>query len=277
LVGGAGDDSITSGAGNDLIDAGAGNNTVVAGAGDDMIATTTLTDSSNINGGTGTDRLATTTGTITSTDASGVNSAFISISGAAAPTVAGVETVYASVDTTDGTQAAPIVLDLTAVTGITTLNLEQVSASASTSGFKVNNFAGSTVNMYGATTGAVEDKYTTFDGTAQASLTLNLEDYDAAASGITTVTGVNSVTVQGKSTSQFTGSADQQNSLVTLTANSVDSAIIKTTGSAAANLGAGETQTVTLTGNDTAGAFLTVWEQLFLTQHQQLKPQVQQT
>jgi len=245
LVGGAGDDSITSGAGNDVIDAGAGNNTVVAGAGDDMIATTTLTDSSNINGGTGADRLSTTIGTITSTDTSGVNAAFISISGAAAPTVSGVETIYASVDTTDGTQAAPIVLDMTAVTGVTTLNLEQVSASASTSGFKVNNFAGTTLNLYGATNGAVEDKYTTFDGTAQASLTLNLEDYDAAASGITTVTGVNSVTVQGKSTSQFTGSADQQNSLVTLTANSVDSATIKTTGSAAANLGAGETQTVT--------------------------------
>jgi hypothetical protein len=258
LIGGAGDDSITSGAGNDLIDAGAGNNTVVAGAGDDMIATTTLTDSSNINGGTGIDRLSTTIGTITATTMSDVNSAFISISGDAAPTVAGVETIYASVDTTDGTQAAPIVLDMTAVTGVTTLNLEQVSADATASGFKVNNFAGSTVNMYGATTDAVEDKYTTIDGTAQASVTLKLEDYDAAASGITTVTGVNSVTVQGNSTSQFTGSADQQNSLVTLTANSVDSATIKTTGSAAANLGVGETQTVTIESNNTAGATLTV-------------------
>jgi len=245
LVGGAGDDSITSGSGNDLIDAGAGNNTVVAGGGDDMIATSALTDSSNINGGTGTDRLATTTGEITSTDTSLVNAAFITISGDSAPTVTLVETIYASVDTTDGTQAAPIVLDMTAVTGVTTLNLEQVSASNTTSGFKVNNFAGTTVNLYGATNLAAEDKFTTFDGVAQASLTLKLEDYDAAASGITTVTGVNSVTVQGNSTSQFTGSADQQNSLVTLTANSVDSLNIKSTGSAAANLGAGEEQTIT--------------------------------
>jgi Ca2+-binding RTX toxin-like protein len=233
LTGGAGDDSITSGSGNDLIDAGAGNNTVVAGAGNDLIATTSLSDTSNIDGGAGTDRLSTTTGTITAATSSSVNSAFISISGDAAPTVTGVETIYVSVDSNAGTQTIPTNLDLTKVTGATTLFLEQTGAA--NSGSKITNFGGSALTLYGATTGATEDRFVTLDGVSQAALTVTLEDYDAPADAVMTVTQVNGLTINSRSTSQFTGNADQGNTLITLTANSVDSIAINTSGSAEAN------------------------------------------
>jgi hypothetical protein len=258
LRGEGGDDSITSGAGNDLIDGGAGNNTIVAGGGDDRIAVTTLSDTANIDGGTGADVLSTTTSKITATSSDGVNSAFITVTGDAAPTIVGVETTYISVDTTGGTSTIPVVLDMTKVTGVTTLNLEQDSDDQTASGFKVNNFAGTAINLYGATTGAFEDKFTTLDGVGQSAVTVTLNDYDAPASALTTVTGITGLTVQSNSTSQFTGSADQQNSLVTLTANAADSVKVISTASAAANVGAGETQTVVISADPVGGGDATL-------------------
>ena len=233
-----GDDSITAGAGNDSINGGGGNNTIVAGAGNDLIGVTSLSDSSSTDGGTGTDVLSAVATTITASSASGVNSAFITMTGDAAPTVAGVETIYFSaVSDTASTAAIPTVLTMTGVTGVTTLNLKEVAPLATTA-LKVLNFAGTTINLFGATGTAVEDKFTTFDGVGQSSLTLNLNDYDAVPAGTTTVTGVTNLTIAGKSTSQFTGTADQGNSLIAVTAATVDSLTITTSGSAAANAAA---------------------------------------
>jgi len=255
LTGGTGDDSITSGAGNDLIDAGSGNNTIVAGGGNDLIATTSLSETSSIDGGTGTDRLSTTTGTITATSASGVNSAFITVTGGdAAPTVTGVESIYVAFDSSAGTQTTPTVLDMTKVTGATSSTLFLEANGGAATGLKVNNFGGSTIKLYGATAGAAEDKFTIFDGIGQSSLTLSLEDYDAVAAGTTAVTGVSNLTIDSRSTSQFTGSADQGNTLITLNATGVDTLTVRTSGSAAANT----TAFVATTMNATAATGLTL-------------------
>jgi len=238
ISGGAGDDSITSGAGNDSIDAGAGNNIVVAGGGNDLIGTTSLSDTSNIDAGTGTDVLAASSTAVTATSASGVNSAFIATSSGVdtAPTIAGAETIYIGFVSSAGTTTTPTVLDMTKVTGVTTLNLE--ANGTNTSVARVTKFAGSTINMYGATTGAAEDLTTTISGASQSSLTLALQDYDAVAGGTTTVTGVSNLTINSRSKEQFSGTADQANSLIALVANGVDSLTISTSGSAAANASA---------------------------------------
>lgn len=232
ILGGAGNDVITAdtgndyidgGDGNDQIDAGAGADTVVGGAGNDQIAVT-LSDSTSVDGGDGTDRVAATSGTITSTTPSSVNGAFITVAEDAAPKLTSVETLYASI-------TAPAVdkgLDLTAASSLTSLFLETAAVAT-----KVTNYAGSSVRLYGATTDAVEATTLLLDGVGQSSLTVGLEAYDGATD--LTVTGVGALTIEGRSTSQFTGSADQDNELDDVSAAAVNSLTIRSTGSAAAN------------------------------------------
>ena len=134
-------------------------------------------------------------------------------------------------------------LDLTAAAGLRTLFLETAAADMT-----VTNFAGSAVTLYADSTGGVASTLLTLDGVGQAALTVTLENYDGdTASDDLTVTGVQSLTVAGRSTSQFTGNAAQDNAIDILTAASVDTIRITTSGSTAANAEALAINTVTAT------------------------------
>jgi hypothetical protein len=232
LSGGTGDDSLTGGAGNDRIDAGAGTDTVSGGAGNDNIKAS-LSDDTNIDGGDNTDRLANTTGTITSTTVADVEGALISVDEDAAPTITSVESAYILVDGDAGDESSPVTLDFTAVTGMTTLYLGTDDGSADDF-ITLKNFSGTSITAYGAITGTTaEIDNLVIDGTGQAALTLSLEEFNQGSTGTVAFTGVNAVTVSGKSTSQFTGSADQSNALGIVTAAAADSVTVSTTGSVA--------------------------------------------
>jgi len=261
LSGGTGNDSITAGAGNDLIDGGGGSDTISAGAGDDLIAIAVLNSNTSVDGGAGTDRLSTTTGTITSTTATSVRDAMIPVTDSAAPKLTSVNTAYVSITPTSTSASSPLNLDLTGVTDTTTLFVNPIDAN-NNDFIKVTNFGGSAVTVYGALTNSVETKSLVIDGTGQAALTVSLEDYDTNnTADVFTVTDVSALTISGRSTSQFAGSADQNSSLGVVTANGADTITVSTTGSGAANttaltlqeLNASVASTVTLTAgtNDT--------------------------
>jgi Ca2+-binding RTX toxin-like protein len=252
LSGGTGDDSLTGGAGNDRIDAGAGTDTVSGGAGNDNIKAS-LSDDTNIDGGDNTDRLANTTGTITSTTVADVEGALISVDEDAAPTITSVESAYILVDGDAGDASSPVTLDFSAVTGMTTLYLGTDDGSADDF-ITLKNFSGTSITAYGAITGTTaEIDNLVIDGTGQAALTLNLEAFNQGATGTVAFTGVNGLTISGKSTSQFTGSADQSNTLGVVTADAADTVTVSTTGSVAsgsltiASLSATNASAITLT------------------------------
>lgn len=235
ILGGAGNDTISGDTGNDYIDggdgddqinAGTGTDTVLGGAGNDQIAVS-LSDSTSVDGGAGTDRVAATSGTITSSSATSVNGAFIAVAEDAAPKLTSVETLYASI-TGAATDKG---LDLTGASSLTSLFLETAAVAT-----KVTNYAGSAVRLYGATTGAAEATTLLLDGVGQSSLTVGLEAYSGPTD--LTVTGVGALTLEGRSTSQFTGNADQANAVDAVVATAASSLTIRTTGSAAANVNA---------------------------------------
>jgi len=238
VTAGAGNDSVTAGAGNDTIDAGSGIDTVNAGAGDDRIALSTLTDNHSLVGGTGSDRLSTATGTITATSLAAAT--FINTTESVAPKMSSIDTAYIRITEGSSTSTTPQTLDLTGSTGMGTLFL--AINDALNDGFvRVTKFDGTAITLYGATSGAnqSETKSLSISGNSQAALAITLEDYDTAATTDTfTVTGVQGLTIAGRATSQFSGAADQTNSLGVVKADTADSLTISTSGSAAANTGA---------------------------------------
>lgn len=256
INGDSGDDLISGGDGNDLIDAGSGTDTVDGGAGNDNIVVT-VSDNTSVDGGTGTDRLAAITGTITSTSTSSVNSAFITVSESAAPTLTSIESAYISINADASTGATDfITLDMTDAAATTSLFLETADAEPT----KVTNFAGTSIKLYGGTNSAVASDSMVLDGVGQAALTVTLEAFaQSAATASLTVTGAQALTVAGRSTSQFTGSADQDNYLGDIVASSVDSLTISSSGSSAANADALIIDDVTATAANTlavtVGAF----------------------
>jgi Ca2+-binding RTX toxin-like protein len=240
ISGGLGNDSIDGGDGNDQIDGGTGTDTLIGGAGDDRFITT-LSDTTSVDGGTGSDRVAATNGTITATSAASVSGAFLAVSESIAPTLTGVETLYARVDADSGTSTSPVLFDLTGASSLTTLHLDTDDTTGPQDSFMtVRNFAGSTINLYGGTNfgSGVEADNITLDGVGQSSVTLNLQAFEQIAGSTLTFTGFSAVTIDSDSTSQLTGSADQDNALGVVTANSANTLRITSNGSAAANAGA---------------------------------------
>jgi len=256
---GAGDDNITAGDGDDKITTGTGDDTVSAGAGDDLIATASLSVDDSFDGGAGTDRLSTTTGTITSTSAASVNSALIDVVDDVAPTLTGIESLYISINADASASATDYVdLDLTGAADATSLVLETADAEPT----KVTNFAGSSIALYGATSGAIESEDLYIDGVGQSAVTLTLHDYDNAAdTGQNTFTGIDSLTVKGQSKSVFTGNAAQDNTLGDIVATTAETIAITTTGSDNATDGASALTIDEITGtratafNVTVGSF----------------------
>jgi len=236
VTGGSGNDSITAGAGNDVINAGSGIDTVVSGGGDDIIAVSQLSSGTVIDGGTGTDRVSASTGLDTSTSTTLVNAQFITVASDITPTLTAVEQLYLNATPTGTGQTTPLNINFSKAANVSTLWLKETAASA-TQAVKLTDFGGSTINLYGAAAtplSAAESQYLTIDGVGQA-VTVNLHDYDAAAGGTLSATDVTTLTLVGRSTSQFSGNADQDNSFVAVSAASVDSIVVSTTGSSAAN------------------------------------------
>jgi hypothetical protein len=259
---GTGSDSITGGAGNDLINAGSGADTVDAGDGNDQIVVA-LSDSTSVDGGAGTDRVSAATGTITATTAASVSGQFITVADSIKPGLTGVESLHVSLDTSTGTAASTQVnLDLTDASSLTSLFMDTDDTGGNEFG-KVTNFAGSAATLYGggSTISATNEiDNLTFDGVGQSAVTLNLQAFVAPATASTlTVTGIQSLTIAADSTSQLTGSADQQNQLGNVTANAATGLTITSSGSAAANANALLINAVSATGvNDislTTGTF----------------------
>jgi hypothetical protein len=259
---GTGSDSIVGGAGNDVIDAGSGSDTVDAGAGTDQIVVT-LNDSTNVDGGAGTDRVSAATGTITSTTAASVSGQFITVTDSIAPTLTGVESLHITLDTTTGTAASNQVnLDLTSATSLASLFMDTDDGGGNEFG-KVTNFAGTSATLYGGDTAISatnELDNLTFDGVGQAAVALNLQGFLQPAAGSTlTLTGIQGLTIAADSTSQLTGSADQDNFLGIITANGVTSLAVTSSGSATTNAAALTTAAISATGANaislTSGAF----------------------
>ena len=239
ITSGSGDDNLTGGDGADNIDAGSGADTVDGGAGNDRVVIT-LSDSTSVDGGTGTDRVSASTASVTSTTAATVTAQFIAVADDVAPTLTGVEELHVRVDADAGTTVGdPVELDLTNASSLTTLFMDTDDA-ASDAFMKVKNFAGSALTVYGGAnfgSGAEADNIT-LDGVGQSAVTMNLQAFEQAAASTLTVTGIQGLTISPDSTSQLTGSADQDNTLGVVTANSVTSLTVASNGSAATNAAA---------------------------------------
>jgi Ca2+-binding RTX toxin-like protein len=218
-----GNDTLIGGAGNDTIDGAAGADSIDGGAGNDKIYITTLGSNDTIIGGTGTDVLS--ANAVTST----VNTAdFVDLTESSALNITGVETAYievnaAAIDTT----TAPLNVDFTGVTGLTTLNLDVNVVDSEA--MKITNFGGSSIVMTGLA--ATEDpEFVNIDGAEQSALTLTVRGFApaTAAQADMTVTGVTAFTLNGDS---YLSTSAQTNRLGSLTADSVDTLTISSDGS----------------------------------------------
>jgi len=241
LTTGSGNDTVIGGAGNDKIDAGTGTDSIDAGAGTDYIKAT-ISDTTVIDGGTGSDRLADTTGTITSSSAASVAGALINVAESVTPSISGVETMYLLVDADASAQAAAttVIVDLASATDLATLHLGTDETSQDGSYMKIKDFAGSTLKMYGGISGTTEEvEFVTIDGVGQAAINMTLENWNGASDAdVLTVTGTDALNITGRSTSQFTGSAAQDNLLGDITAASVATFSVTTSGSTTTTNGA---------------------------------------
>jgi hypothetical protein len=229
--GGAGNDTITDSVGNDTLIGGDGNDTistaagadsVSGGAGNDKIYVTTLGANDTIDGGAGTDTLSQTT--VSTTLAAGFYS---DVTESTALNLTGVETAYIQVTTAGAnTTAAPLNLDFTSVTDLSTLYLDTVAADSTA--YKLTNFGGSSLIL--SELGAGQDpEQINIDGADQASLTVSVRGLKPAnADQIdSTITGVTALTISGDS---YVSTTAQSNELGAVTANSVDSITISSTG-----------------------------------------------
>ena len=244
LTGGAGDDSIDGGDGNDTLSDGAGNDTVIggdgvdtitiaagndsvsAGAGNDKITITGLSSADTIDGGAGTDSL-----TITNSSSSTLTPQFTAI-----------ETVTVNTSTAFS-------LDLTNATDKTSLKTYYIfgtTGSGGTDDVTLTNLAnGSTVNISddytwaGATgnpgTGDLDDL--TVDTVAGATVDIKVHADEGALTHAATVLASTVITdaVEVNITSLNSDSNDIVNDMTSL------------------QLDAAETQTLTLTAQDSAG------------------------
>lgn len=234
LTTGSGNDTVIGGAGNDKIDAGTGTDSIDAGAGTDYIKAT-ISDTTVIDGGAGNDRLADTTGTITSTTASSVAGALINVAESVTPSISGVETMYllADADASAAAAATTVIIDLASATDLATLHLGTDETTNNGSYLKIKDFAGSTLKMYGGISGTTaEVEHVTIDGVGQAAINMTLENWNGADDAdVLTVTGTDALNITSRSTSQFTGSAAQDNLLGDITAASVATFSVTTSGS----------------------------------------------
>lgn len=230
-----GDDSIDGGAGNDYITTGGDADTVEGGAGNDRFAVSTLSDDAVITDSAGTaDVLANTTATLSVTNLA--SSSYADVTDDAAPVITGVETGYIQVTTTDANTALAdaLVLDMTSVSGMSTLYLDVADNATTTANneyVKVQNFGGSSIVL----SSAAELVGLVLDGAGQASLTVTLDDYDTAATSDTlSVTGVSALTIAGRSKTSLTAGTDQNNALGAVTANTASSVSVTTSSSVSA-------------------------------------------
>jgi len=262
--GGAGNDTITDtvgndtllgGAGNDTIDGRAGADSIDGGAGNDKIYVTTLGANDTIDGGTGTDTLS--AGTVSTTLAVGFYS---DVTESSALNISGVETAYVQVTSAaTNTTTAPLNVDFSSVSGLSTLYLDVVSADAEA--LKLTNFGGSSIILSELAAGQ-DPEFVNIDGAEQAALTVSVRGFKptTADQADMTVTGVTALTISGDS---YVSTTAQSNELGDVLANSADSVTISTTGTGgyAANANAlllesvsadnAQTLTISVGANDT--------------------------
>jgi len=228
INGGAGNDVLAGGDGNDTIDGSTGNDTITGGAGNDKIYIAALTDDSNISDSAGTDTLS--KGTTSSTLAA---SFYTAVTDSAAPTITGVETGYVQITTTgSNTSTAPLIFDMTKVTGMTSLYLNTVDTGANNNEYvTVKNFGGSTITL--TELSGSDIGFLTLDGIGQASLTVNARGYAVGTSTDDLIfTGVNAVTVNGTS---YVSTSPQTNSVGDVIAASANAITISTSGNTTAS------------------------------------------
>ncbi len=226
IFGDVGNDSLTGGAGDDTIDAASGSDTVVGGDGNDRVYVSSLSDDDSIDGGAGTaDRL---TAQALSSTTNPVAADYVDVTDSVTARISGVETGYIQATTTlatNGTAATALNLDMTNVTGMSTLWLDLAdSDGATTDGtdfVKVTNFGGATVHL--SDTNIMEG--VTIDGVGQ-NLTTNLRAYGG---GTMTFTGVGALTVSANTLDSATTQAAQANTVGALTANTATSVTVATT------------------------------------------------
>jgi hypothetical protein len=262
--GGTGDDSITAGDGNDTLIGGGGSDTISSGGGIDLIVVSSLNDDTSIDGGTGSDILGASSTATLATAKTSYSTAVLAVASYAdvtddaAPTVSLVETGYVQVTTAAGNIAtAPLVFDMSNVTGMTTLYLDMNSGDDFAT---VKNFSGSSVIL----SDVDAPDGLTLDGTGQATLTVTLDNFDADAADTLTVTGVTALTLANRSASLLTANAltpNQGSILGVVTAASASSVTLSTAGSTSTNATAlavdsldataAETVIVTVGGRDT--------------------------
>lgn len=232
IDGDVGNDVLDGGAGNDVITANTGSDTIIAGAGNDTLYVTSLNTDDNIDGGDDSDVLS-----ANAVETYWSRTDYVTATGDVAPTMKGVETAYIQfVASSANTETTPETLDLTAVTGLTTLNLDLKAAEDKA--LIVKNFGGSSVVLSESdgSAGITAPEKLTIDGTGQ-DVTVRLRDYDDGTYGVaTTFTGVGGLTITGESTrgTSSTTTEVQQNKLVGVTAIGVTSYSLTTTGSTSA-------------------------------------------
>jgi len=218
-----GNDTLIGGAGNDTIDGAAGADSIDGGAGNDKIYITTLSASDTVGGGDGTDTLS-----ANSISTTIVTADFVDLTESSALNMTGVETAYIEVNTAAiDTTSAPLNLDFTSVTGLSTLNMDVNSLNAEA--LKLTNFGGSSIVLTGLA--ATEDpEFVNVDGAEQSALTVTARGFapNTAAQADMTVTGVSGFTLKGDS---YVSTTAQTNRVGSLTADSVDTLTLSTDGS----------------------------------------------
>lgn len=229
--GGAGDDTITDsvgndtllgGAGNDIISTAAGADSIDGGAGNDSLYVTTLGANDTIIGGTGTDSLSASA--VSSTLAA---SFYSDVAESTALNITDVESAYIQVTTaTAYTTTAPLNLDFTSVSGLSTLYLDTVAADGTA--YKLTNFGGSSIILSELVAGQ-SPEFVNIDGADQAALSVSVRGFKPADADQAdmTVTGVTALTISGDS---YVSTSAQSNELGAVLANSADSVTISTTG-----------------------------------------------
>ena len=247
--GDVGNDSLTGGNGNDTIQAASGSDTVSGGAGNDAIYVSTLNDDDSIDGGANTDTLSLSAPTLIGAGATAAQ--YTDVTDSTVARITGVETAYIQVTTTGSntTAAQALTLDMTNVTGMTTLWLDVNDGTNNGDEFIViKNFGGSTINLTGLASATDSNPESlTLDGIGQAALTVNVRSYATATTEATVFTGVEAVTVSG--TSQI-NSANVTNTLGNVTAASASSITARTSGSTVVAPNAGALTINTLTAGN---------------------------
>jgi len=228
IDGGSGDDSLSGGDGDDTVDGGAGTDSVYGGAGNDTLYVASLASGTVIDGGALTDTLSANSVTTTAI----VAADFVAVAESAAPTITGVETAYIELDsngTDHATAATALTLDLTASSGLTTLNLNLDSGN--NEHVKVTKFGGSTIvlrELSGADAESI-----VVSGTGSNALTFTATGYknNTSSASDLTVSGVSSLNVRGTS---YVSTSPQDNAIGAVVAATAGAVTLSTTGNTTA-------------------------------------------